>query len=68
MSDQTRWAAGYVIHFKDGGEPEEQVLHIGTREECERTAELVSAVSYSGDRPIDCCRFVICPVPTPEAP
>ena len=54
-------AAGCVIHFKDGGEPEETVLCIGTLEECERCGELFPAVSYSGDRPVDRAEFVIVP-------
>lgn len=60
------WVCGYVLTFSDGGEPEEQVLHVGTREECERVADLVPAVSYSGSRPCSTARMVVCPYPEVE--
>lgn len=53
--------AGYIIHFKDGGEPEEAVLGQGTKEEMERLYRMMPAVSYSGERPIDRAEFVIVP-------
>lgn len=39
-----------VLEFGDGGEPNVQLLGRGTREECERIADLIPAVAYSGDR------------------
>jgi hypothetical protein len=45
------WILGYVIEFSDGGEPEIQILHKGSEESCEKMANLLPAVSYSGDRP-----------------
>jgi hypothetical protein len=49
-----------VIEFGDGGEPSVMLLNRGTREECERVADLLSAVSYSGDRsPITASYLVV---------
>ena len=47
----TLYACGYVLTFTDGGEDEEQVVHVGTLDECERTMKLLLSVAYSGDRP-----------------
>lgn len=55
------WVCGYVLEFTDGGEPEVQVLHVGTQEECERVADLVPAIAYSGDRPTGEARMVVRP-------
>lgn len=57
------YVAGYVLHFKDGGPPEEQVLHRGSFESCRDLADLIPAVSYSGPRPIDRCEWVVVPEP-----
>jgi hypothetical protein len=54
-----QFASGYVIEFSDGGPPEEQVLHVGTKEACERVMGLISAVAYSGSRPNPTARLVI---------
>ena len=60
MSQTTAdYVCGYLIHFSDGGEPEERVLHRGTLEECQRIGTLMLAVSYSGGRPDPRCEFVI---------
>lgn len=40
------------IEFDDGGSVSAQPLHVGDRESCERVADLIPAVSYSGDRPV----------------
>jgi hypothetical protein len=53
------YVCGYILHFSDGRESEGQVLHTGTKEECEKVMELMSAVSYSGDRPLSKCEGVI---------
>jgi hypothetical protein len=53
------FVCGHVIHFKDGGDTEECVLGRGTLEECERIGQVVLAVSYSGNRPVDHAEFVI---------
>lgn len=53
------FACGHIIYFRDGGEPEECILGRGTLEECQKIGEVVLAVSYSGDRPIDHAEFVI---------
>jgi hypothetical protein len=45
------YAFGYVLTFTDGGEPEEQVLHVGTLAECRRCMRRIPAIAYSGDRP-----------------
>lgn len=50
---------GYVLHFCDGQCPEEQVLHRGTLRECEDLGRLISAVCYSGSRPLSHAEFVI---------
>jgi hypothetical protein len=57
------WVCGYVLEFSDGDEPEEQVLHIGTEEECKRVADLLPAVSYSGTRPDPEARMIVKPYP-----
>jgi hypothetical protein len=55
------YVAGYVIRFDDGGDPEGQVLHRGTKEECEKARRLVDGVSYSGDRRVKGAEFFIVP-------
>jgi len=55
-----RFLCGYVIYFKDAGDPESRVLGSGTFEECERIGEVALAVSYSGPaRPVDRAEFCI---------
>lgn len=52
MSEQEeKWMLCYVIEFSDGGEPECQVLHIGTEESCEKMTDALPAIAYNGDRP-----------------
>jgi len=51
----TGWKLFYLIHFSDGGDPEGNLLHEGTEEECERLATMLPAVSYSGPRPVAKC-------------
>lgn len=63
-----RFACGYVLRFTDGGHDEEQVLHIGTKEECERLAEQIPAVAYGGGRPVRDAAFVIVELPRKEEP
>lgn len=53
--------AAYVIHFKDGGKPEECIVGQGTEEEMENLYRLMPGVSYSGDRPTDRAEFMIVP-------
>lgn len=48
-----QYVCGYVLHFSDGGEPEEVILHRGTQEDCGRILGLILAVSYSGTRAVD---------------
>ena len=55
----TSYFCGYLIHFSDGGEPEERVLHHGTLEDCQRLGLMMPAVNYSGGRPDPRCEFVI---------
>lgn len=57
---------GYVIKFTDGGENEAEVLHVGTKEECERVADLIPAVAYSGNRPVKDCWMRVAKLPDPE--
>ena len=52
---------GCVIDFSDGGDPEGQIIHRGTKKECEKVKELIPGVSYSGSRPIKGARFFIAP-------
>ena len=54
-----KYVCGYLIHFSDGGVPEERVLHRGTLVECQRIGTLMLAVSYSGSRPDPKCELVI---------
>jgi len=42
----------YVLEFSDGGPDEARLLHAGTLEECDRTADSIPAASYNGDRPV----------------
>ena len=63
MSAAEQWVCGYVLTFTDGGEPEEQILHVGSREDCEQVAGLIPAVAYSGPRPLGDCRMVVMPMP-----
>lgn len=52
MSD--KWFIGYLIRFRDGGAPEMQVLQrgLGSEQECEKLADMLPAIAYSGNRPI----------------
>ena len=61
-----RFAAGYIIEFSDGGDPEECVLHVGTREACERVMSVIPAVAYSGPRPNPRARGMVIPFPEGE--
>jgi hypothetical protein len=47
-----KFACGYIINFNDGGKSEEQVLHIGSLEECQKMEKILSAD----------CKFVIVPL------
>jgi 1-acyl-sn-glycerol-3-phosphate acyltransferase len=51
LGEKDNWVLGYVIEFSDGGEPEVQILHKGTKESCEKLAAALPAVYYNGDRP-----------------
>ena len=57
-----QFAMGYVLHF-DEGEPEVQVLHVGTKEECQNLFEKIPAVSYSGSKKVVNCEMKIVPLP-----
>jgi hypothetical protein len=67
MSTNDDFVAGYVIHFSDGGESEEQVLHHGSLESCRALGLLIPAVAYSGKRPVARCEWCIVPAPLPES-
>jgi hypothetical protein len=45
------FVCGWAIKFSDGGDPELQIMHRGTKEDCEHMLSLVPAVAYSGERP-----------------
>jgi len=62
------WVCGYVIEFDDGGEPESQVLHVGSKESCEAVSDMLPAVLYSGDRPIKDAYMRVVPAPTGRLP
>jgi hypothetical protein len=51
MTDQI-WMLASVIEFSDGGEPEMQIIHCGTKKSCEQLADSMPAIAYSGSRPI----------------
>jgi hypothetical protein len=57
-----RWVCGYLIEFADGSEPEAKVVHIGTRDECEKLADSLPPVSYLGVLPVKQATLVIGPV------
>jgi hypothetical protein len=66
MTDQLtdnpkEYVAGYVINFEDDGEPEGQVLHRGTKAECEEVKANTHGITYSGDRPVKDATFFIVP-------
>lgn len=46
------YALLYIIEFDDGEPDEGQVLHCGTREECDRIVAVCPAIAYSGPRPV----------------
>lgn len=48
-----------VIEFSDGGEESVTVLERGSKETCERVADLIPAVSYSGKRPMKAAYMVV---------
>ncbi len=56
------YAVGYVLTYEDG-EQVEQVLHIGTKEECEKVADLMPAVAVSGPRRVLDARMVTVRMP-----
>ncbi len=58
----SQFACGYILSFDDNGPDEEQVLHIGSEADCKQVLNLMSAVSYSGDRPLSGCKGVIAPI------
>jgi hypothetical protein len=58
------WICGYIIGFDDDGEPEGGILARGSKETCERTAELIPAVAYNGDRPNPVARIFVRPLPS----
>jgi hypothetical protein len=51
----------YVLICADGGEPEVRELHRGNHESCEKVSNLLSAISYSGDRTVSSARMMIVP-------
>lgn len=56
---EEEFICGYVIEFSDGGDPEGGILHQGTLEDCERVANMIPGVAYSGSRPVAQARIVI---------
>jgi hypothetical protein len=40
------------IEFADTGSVSAQPLHVGDLQSCERVADMLPAISYSGDRPV----------------
>lgn len=51
------YICAYRLTFKDGGEPEFGFLGRGTKEECDRIMEVIPAVYYPGDRPVESCHI-----------
>jgi hypothetical protein len=49
-----KWMVGYRIRFRDGGAPEAGVLayDLPSEKEAKKVADLLPAISYSGDRPV----------------
>lgn len=45
-----KWVATSVLEF--GDRYVGQVLHVGTREECDKTVRLIDAITYSGDETV----------------
>lgn len=56
--DELAWTCGYVLEYPD--RIEGRVLHEGSREDCERTADLIPAISVSGEMPQD-SRMLVMP-------
>lgn len=46
------FVVGYVIEFSDGGPDEGGILHVGSLESCKHAANMMHAVTYSGNRPV----------------
>lgn len=61
LVDDVEYVLGMLITFTDGGDAEGQILHRGTKEECQSAAEFIDACSYSGNRPVQESRLFIAP-------
>jgi hypothetical protein len=57
---------GTIVHFKDGGTSEINVLHTGTKEDCELVNKNTHAIAYSGDRPFDHAQCFVMKIDTPK--
>ena len=59
----TRWLCAYRLFFKDGGNSESEVIHLGSKESCEAMLKnpAICAVAYTGNRPVDRAELFIAP-------
>lgn len=53
------WLTVVVITFHDDGDPERQVMHRGSMEDCVKTAEGLPAIVYSGTRKTKDARVMV---------
>jgi hypothetical protein len=59
LSEQQHYLST-AIEFEDG-HLEGQVFHVGTKAECERVANMMPGVAYSGPERVLGARVIICP-------
>ncbi|MGL1645769.1 hypothetical protein ACSTHO_23620, partial [Vibrio parahaemolyticus] len=56
---EEQWICAVKLEFSDGGVPEGQLIHRGTKEECERVYDMLPAISYRGSRPVSEARLLL---------
>ena len=66
MTDQQQYAVATVLEFSDGDDISVNVIHIGDLDSCKSLVNLVSAISYSGNRPVKSSQMVVRRWPPPE--
>ncbi|MHB1610372.1 MAG: hypothetical protein ACYCT0_01615 [Sulfobacillus sp.] len=60
------YACGYVLHFDDGGQTEQEILFVGELAQCEILEGQSPEPRYRGPRVMTMARFVIRPVSDPN--
>lgn len=57
----TEWICFYAIDFTDGTD-EVCILHVGTQAECQRTADRMPAINYTGNKHPASARMCVRPI------